>query len=202
MYIVAMVSNPHSSVMVETISASESPSATEILIVELKSCLDALQQEQEMYRNFDEADEIAEGNADSLRYKWLADTEQTNRPSKPILDDLTVSEITDICHRINDDAEIVSVLREMHSQAHLGVTPGQLLAHVKYLLSESLVSHKQRCAEQQYENGRSTPTGGRHLSFSGVLAGLKAFRRNKASASLATGHTNNEFDIEARQTTV
>ena len=194
-----MVSNTNC-LMVETSSTCDSPSVTEILILELKSCLDSLQQEQEIYKSQEELDAVSSDDENNTRYKWLADTVASHKLSKQMLDDLTLSEITDICQKISD-REIVSVLREMHNQAHLGVTPNQLLSHVKFLLSESLISHQQNFPEHQTDSGRSTPTGGRHRSFSGVLAGLKAFRRNRATAA-ATGHSNGDFDIEARQTTV
>ena len=186
-----MVSNSNSN-MVETSSSCDSPTPTEILILELRSCLDTLQ--QDMYRNGDELDTLSdEENKD--RYKWLADTECSKKPSKQMLDDLTLSEITHTCQKITD-SDIVHILREMHHQAHLGVTPSQLLSHVKYLLSESLISQQSLSTDLQTESGRNTPTSGRHLSFSGVLAGLKAFRRNRPTP------TNHEYNVEPRQTAV
>lgn len=194
-----MVSNTNSNTMAET-SSPDSPSTTEILIKELKSCLDTLQYEQNMCnKNYNsEVESGDEEIADMTRYKWLADgSPNRRRPSRQLLDDMTLSEITDICQRIVD-ADIVNILREMHSHAHLCVSPIQLLSHVKYLLSECL-AHQHTPAVLHSESGRSTPTG-RRKSMSGVLAGFKAFRRNRTTTSSA--QTSTDFDIEARQTTV
>jgi len=199
-----MVSSSHT-LTENCTSSTDGLDMIDIFIKELKNCLDSLQADDEFGERFDMQDAastVGDGaSEDTVSYKWLADLHPLHRPSKYMLDDITISEITDICRKI-DEKEIETMLKEMQYQVTLCNSPNQLLSQVKHMLSESLVQHVSAA-----NSGRSTPNGSpRRPSVSGMLNALKAFKRNRATAHASvaastTAHVQN-FDIEARQSTV
>lgn len=139
----------------------------------------------------------SEGCAD---YSWLADnaTSSRRKSARDLLDNMAQAEITDICLKL-DDSEIVCILKEMHNQAHICSTPGQLLTQVRYLLSNALTQITINSLEQCSIGVGQSPPRRTYSMSKMVAAGFKALRPRK---NTPTTQSDEQIDIEARQTTV
>lgn len=178
-------------------SASHSNlSTTDILIQELRACMDALFEEQMQSLSSESEGSDYEG---CVNYTWLADRSVTTRrrSSKNLLDNMAQAEIMDMCSKL-EDSDIVNILKETQNQAHICTSPTQLLTQVRYLLSDAVA--QQTIASLDQSMAGQTPPG-RTYSMSKMVAGLKALRSRK---NTPTPPSNSEqyHDIEARQTTV
>ena len=175
-------------------SSHGSLSTTDILIQELRACMDALFEEQSNTSSESEGSDYES----CVNYTWLADSSATNqrRSTKNLLDNMAQAEIMDMCSKL-EDSDIVSILKEMQNQAHICSSPSELLTQVRYLLSDAVAQQTIASLDQSLA-GQSPP--GRTYSMSKMVAGLKSLRSRKNTP--ATPTNNEQYDIEARQTTV
>lgn len=145
--------------------------------MELRNCLHSLE-----INHQEDSHEKKMADSGLISYKWLADT-QTAQSSHSVLDAMTVAELTDMCGRLQDD-DVITVLREIQSLAHLSTTAHQLLSQFRLLLADIVMQHED-------------PTNSRRMSVSGMIAGLKSFRRKNSP-----NYKSDAGSIEAQQTTV
>lgn len=165
-------------------------SSSDIILMELRSCLDTL----ELSHHEEELSDCDSSNGSS-NYKWLADS-HFSRPSKAILDNMTVAELTDMCNKL-PEKEVITVLRELQNLAHISSTANQLITQFKLYLSDTIAP---RDAPES-----STPPTVRRMSMSGMLAGIKNLRRKNSPAAHAAVIKANDVDtcsIETQHTSV
>ena len=90
-------------------SSHGSLSTTDILIQELRACMDALFEEQSNTSSESEGSDYES----CVNYTWLADSSATNRrrSSKNLLDNIALAEIMAICGTL-EVSELVSFFKE------------------------------------------------------------------------------------------